>query len=73
MTPISQERAERIARSHACVNCQEYSYKKVRISPATAGLRDEFNEVWHAVLVCGICGTHQELGIDDDGDIAYAG
>jgi hypothetical protein len=55
------------------VKCREYSYKKVRVVPPTDGCRDEFNEVWHAVLVCGVCGTHQELGIDDDGDIAYAG
>jgi hypothetical protein len=73
VTPISQARAERIARSHACVKCQEYSYRKVRITAPSASYRDEFNEVWHAVLVCGICGTHQELGIDEDGDIAYAG
>jgi len=73
VTSISRERAERIARSHACVKCREYSYKKVRVVPPTDGCRDEFNEVWHAVLVCGVCGTHQELGIDDEGDIAYAG
>jgi hypothetical protein len=37
----------------------------------SVGLQDEFGEVWHALLVCGVCGLHQELGIDDDGDILY--
>jgi hypothetical protein len=70
---ITRERAERIARAHACVSCGEYSYRKVAVREATAALRDEFNEAWHAVLVCGICATHQELGIDADGDVVYAG
>jgi len=25
------------------------------------------------VLVCGVCGTQQELGIDADGDVVYVG
>lgn len=70
---ISRERAERIARAHACANCGEYSYRKVQVKPSTPALRKEFNEAWHAVLVCGVCGMHQELGIDDDGDVVYSG
>ena len=70
---ITRERAERIARAHACTNCGEYSYKKVQVKPGTPALRAEFNEAWHAVLVCGVCGVHQELGIDDEGDVVYAG
>ena len=27
--------------------------------------------VWHAVLICGVCGMHQEMGIDAEGDIVY--
>jgi len=69
--PITRERAERIARAHACVRCQEYSYKKLTVRPATESLQRELNEHWHAWLVCGICGTYQELGIDDDGDVLY--
>jgi hypothetical protein len=70
---ISRERAERIARANACVRCAEYSYRKVSILPPSAALRKEFKEEWHAVLVCGVCGTHQELGIDAEGDVVYVG
>ena len=70
---ITRERAERIARAHACVRCQEYSYKKVAVRPAEAAVRHELHVAWSARLVCGICGTHQELGIDDDGDVVYVG
>jgi hypothetical protein len=69
---IPIERAEMIARAHACVSCLEYSYRKVAIREASEALREELGETWHAVLVCGVCGTHQELGIDDDGDVLYA-
>jgi hypothetical protein len=68
---ISEARALMIARSHHCVRCQEYSYKRVQVKPASPALREELNEVWHAVLVCGVCGLQQELGIDDDGDVLY--
>ena len=71
MSGLSRERAERIARAHACENCGEYSYKKLRVVPAAPEYVREFNERWHAILVCGVCGMHQELGIDDDGDVVY--
>ncbi len=70
--PITRERAERIARAHACIGCREYTYRKFVVREASETLRAEFGEVWHATLVCGVCGTHQELGIDDDGDVVYA-
>jgi transcription elongation factor Elf1 len=70
---IPRERAERIARAHACVRCKEYSYKKLTVKPAPASHRDALGVVWHALLVCGVCGTHQELGIDGDGDVVYVG
>ncbi len=73
MPTISRERAERIARSHACEQCGEYSYRKLLVKPASEEQYKEFAVVWHAVKVCGVCGMHQELGIDDDGDIVYAG
>jgi hypothetical protein len=72
-TIIPRERADRIARSHACVRCKEYSYRKVAVKPSTPALREALGEVWHALLVCGVCGTAQELGIDADGDVVYAG
>lgn len=71
--PITRERAERVARAHACVHCREYSYKKVAVKPADESIRRELRAEWTARLVCGVCGTHQELGIDDDGDVVYAG
>ena len=73
MATITRERAERIARSHACEQCGEYSYRKLMVKPATPEQQKEFAEVWHAVMVCGVCGMQQEMGIDDDGDIVYVG
>ncbi|MDQ3698734.1 MAG: hypothetical protein M3373_12025 [Gemmatimonadota bacterium] len=73
MADISREKAERIARAHACENCGEYSYKKLTVRPASPELEKELNERWHAVLLCGVCGMHQELGIDNDGDVVYVG
>lgn len=70
---ISRDRAERIARAHACIRCAEYSYRKLSIRPAGPGHRVELGEEWHAELVCGVCGCHQELGIDGEGDVIYAG
>ena len=68
---IPQERAERIARAHACTLCLEYTYRKLNVRPSAPALREEFGEEWHATLVCGVCGLHQELGIDGDGDVIY--
>jgi transcription elongation factor Elf1 len=68
---IPRERAERIARAHACVRCREYSYRKVAVKPASDAVKEALGTVWHATLVCGICGTHQELGIDGDGDVVF--
>ena len=73
MQTIPRERAERVARAHPCVRCREYSYKKVTVKPATPALQEALGEAWHATLVCGVCGTVQELGIDADGDVVYVG
>jgi cytochrome c551/c552 len=72
-SPVSQERAERIARSHACVRCAEYSWKRVKLRLADAAAREAHGAVWQAELVCGVCDTWQEIGIAADGDIVYAG
>lgn len=69
---ITRERAERIARSHACGNCREYSYKRVTVKPSSREQRKELQESWHVLAVCGICGNEIEMGIDDDGQIVYA-
>ena len=71
MAEISRQRAELIAKGHACENCGEYSNKKLTVKPASAANREQFNEVWHAIKVCGVCGLEQELGIDDEGEIVY--
>ena len=71
MTEIDAERAERVARAHACVSCKEYSYRKVSVRASTPSMREALGEVWHAVLVCGVCGLQQELGIDAEGDVVY--
>jgi transcription elongation factor Elf1 len=68
---ITRERAERIARAHACVRCGEYSYRKLAVKEADQEHRKEFGEEWHAILICGVCGVQQELGIDGEGDVVY--
>jgi transcription elongation factor Elf1 len=70
---ITRERAERIARSHACEQCREYSYKRVTVKPASAEHKAELDEMWHVVAHCGICGAEIEMGIDEDGNVIYAG
>ena len=71
--PISRERAERIARAHACSRCGEYSYKRVAVRPAPDSVKNALAVEWQASLLCGICGMHQELGLDAEGDVVYVG
>lgn len=73
MAKITRERAERIAKAHACESCGEYSYKKVSVKPATKAQQEALKVSWQAMKVCGVCGTEQELGIDAEGDIVYVG
>lgn len=68
---ISRERAERIAKSYACTRCGEYSYKRVKVTPATKRLEESLGVVWSTEQVCGVCDSHLELGIDEDGTIVY--
>ena len=72
MKAISKERAERIAKSHACENCGEYSYKRVAVKPATKDRQEALGIAWSAEKVCGVCNAHLELGIDPEGDIVYS-
>ena len=73
MPKITRERAERIAKAHACERCGEYSYKKVSVKPASKSQQETLQVTWHALKICGVCGAEQELGIDGDGDIIYVG
>jgi len=52
---ISLERAERIAKGHACDNCGEYSFKKLKVKPAAESHHKALGEVWHVTKVCGVC------------------
>jgi hypothetical protein len=70
---ITRERAERIAKSQACENCGEYSFKRFMIKPATDAQRKELGIAWQATKTCGVCGSVEEVGIDDDGDVVYVG
>lgn len=70
---ITKARAERIARAHACQRCEEYSYKKLVVKPASAEDTRELGVTWKASLICGVCGLDQELGIDAEGDVVYGG
>lgn len=67
----TRQRAEIIARAHACVNCGEYSWRKVAVHPPLPAQREALGVVWMATLVCGVCRTEQLLGIDGDGDVAF--
>ena len=62
-----------IARSHACEQCGEYSYKKLTVKAATPEQERSLSEAWHATLTCGVCGLVAEMGIDAEGDIVYVG
>lgn len=44
----------------------------MKVKPASESHRKALGEVWHVTRECGICGSHQEVGIDEDGDIVYA-
>jgi transcription elongation factor Elf1 len=68
---ITSERAERIAKSHACEHCGEYSYKKLVVKPASRELQKELKEAWHVTKICGVCGTQHEMGLDAEGEIVY--
>ena len=70
-SPITRERAERIARAHACERCGEYNFKKLVVKPASASLREELDAAWVATKICGVCGLHQELGLDVEGDVVF--
>lgn len=72
MTKITQERAERIARAHPCDHCGEYSFKSLKVKQASESHLKALGEVWHVIKTCGVCGMHQEVGIDAEGDIVYA-
>lgn len=67
--PVSLERAERIARSHACSNCGEYSFKRIAVRAAPKPIREEFRAIWYVTRVCGVCKHESELAIDADGDL----
>ena len=71
MTSINRERAERIAKSHACSHCQEYNFRKLSVKPASAAIQEELKVEWVATRLCGVCKHQTELGIADDGDVVY--
>jgi transcription elongation factor Elf1 len=68
---ITQERAERIAKSHACENCGEYSYKKLKVKPAPKTTGELAAVAWIATKTCGVCGMEHEMGIDAEGEVVY--
>lgn len=70
---ISEERAGRVARSHACSHCLEYSFKKVSVKRAPPSHRKDLKTAWIVTRTCGVCGLQQELGIDAEGEIVYGG
>jgi hypothetical protein len=69
--PIDLARAERIARSHACTRCLEYSFKKLVVRPAALVHQKELGAIWTVTRVCGVCGLETELALDAEGDIVY--
>ena len=71
MKRITQERAERIAKAHACENCGEYSYKRVSVKPATKRQQESLGIAWFAEKICGVCDAHHEMGINGEGEIVY--
>ena len=68
---ITHARAERIAKSHPCENCGEYSFKKLKVTRASKEHQQALGEIWHVRKVCGVCGLENELGLDAEGEIVY--
>ncbi len=73
MPKLTKERAQKIARAHACSSCQEYTYRRLTVKEATAEVVKELGAVWIATKTCGVCNYKEEIGIADDGDVVYAG
>ncbi len=73
MAKLTKERAERIAKAHACSSCKEYTYRRLTVTAATQAITEELGAVWIAKRVCGVCEYQEEIGIADDGDIVYSG
>ncbi len=73
MAKLTKERAERIAKAHACSSCKEYTYRRLTVKPATQAIIEELGAVWIATRTCGVCEYKEEIGIADDGDVVYAG
>jgi len=73
LAPITQPRAERIARGHPCPKCGEYSFKKLKVKRASKAHQQALGEFWHVTKVCGVCGTLDEIGLDAEGEIVYGG
>jgi len=70
---LTKERAQKIARAHACSKCQEYTYRRLTVKEATAAIVEELGAVWIASKTCGVCNYKEEIGIDDEGDVVYSG
>lgn len=70
---ITRERAEFIARSQACEHCQEYSFKKVLVKPASESQARALEAVWVVRRICGVCGLETEMGLDAEGEIVFLG
>jgi transcription elongation factor Elf1 len=71
LAKITRERAERIAKAHACENCGEYSYKKMNVRPSSKSQRESLKIAWVATKVCGVCGAEHEMGIGAEGEVVY--
>lgn len=72
MAKLTKEKAEKIAKAHACSHCKEYSYRRLTVKPAAKAITDELGAVWVATKTCGVCDYKEEIGIAEDGDIVYA-
>ena len=70
---MTQERAERIAKAHACSSCKEYTFRRLTVKPATKAIAEELGAVWIATKICGVCKYQEEIGIAEDGDVVYSG
>ena len=68
---ITRERAERFGRGHPCLQCGEYSFKKLRVVGASDAQRAELQALWIVRRACGVCGVESELGLDAEGDVVF--
>ena len=71
MAKITRERAEKIARAHACEHCGEYNYRKLTVKPATKAQSYGAERGVDREEDVRRLRPEAEMGIDEEGEIVW--